>query len=251
MIKITDFKKVLFVYSGKGGVGKSTFSTNLAYSIANFKVGLFDADFEGPSIANLTRGLNKNRQIMNKLAVCPQQLGGVLVQSIGFFEESTNGVFLTQSMIDGALEQLLLNVDWETTDILIVDLPPGTSSLHRKLLSRLNGYALLVTTPNQLSFSDTQRGIDLLKRFNTPIVGIVENMAFTSCLQCGIKNRLGEGNTIEVLAQPNQLEILGEFPFDSILTSSNQGVPFVIKYPDHSITKYFKKLSKEILNLIG
>lgn len=248
-IERTQFDHVIYVYSGKGGVGKSTFSTNLAYSLSNLqnkmRVGLFDADFEGPSISKLTAGLGSVQTHMDGLTVNPVKLGNVYVQSIGFFEKESNGVFLNREMINGALEQLLLYADWNV-DVLIIDLPPGTSEFHRKLLTLIKGQALLLSTPNQLGLSDTYRGIDLLNKYDIPIMGLIKNMAYIDCGNCDERTYLGdEHHHID-----NQVLLLDHLPFDYSLAQCNGETPYVIKEPTSSITKKFKALSARILDEI-
>lgn len=240
--------KVLFVYSGKGGVGKSTFSVNLAYSLKGVKVGLFDADFEGPSIPTMLFNLENQKMHAKGLNIIPGIYGGVYVSSVGFLEKDRNGIYLSGKYLEGALNQLLFHAGWNV-DVLIIDLPPGTSEIHNLLFQQLKGKCLLITTPQAVSFSDTQRGIDLLRTKEIELLGIVENMISFKCECCGHSNEIFTGKTEEKLAQPNGLTLLESMPMlPDISKTGNCGIPIVVSNPDHPVTTQFSNLATSIFS---
>lgn len=218
---------VIFVYSGKGGVGKSTIALNLAFSLKGLKVGLFDADLEGPSIPTLINKLkaDSNKIRMKGHIILPLNYGGVKVMSTGFIENSQDGIYLNGYNLEGAINQLLDLETWDV-EVLIIDLPPGTGLIHRYLFENIQGDCVLVTTPQDVCYADTQRGIELINEFNIKIIGEVQNMSYYECSHCNQREYILNNNK-KLYSYGNEVKRLLEFPITENL-SNNNGVPIVL-----------------------
>lgn len=241
-------EKVIYVYSGKGGVGKSTICVNLAYALAlqGVKVGLFDADLSGPSIPVMVRAIETQPPRFDNFRVIPGLYGGVFVNSIGFICEPVEGGYWQGKYLEGVLHQMLLDTDWQGIDTLVIDMPPGVGELHRTIFSKIPGKALIVTTPQNVSYSDTIRAIEMLQRMKIDIVGVVENMSFYIC-DCGAKSAIFKGNTYDTLCKPYGLELLLQLPVNSEISShSNSGIPFICSNSQHSAAIELMQMTQRI-----
>jgi ATP-binding protein involved in chromosome partitioning len=178
---------VIAVASGKGGVGKSTVATNLAVALgmSGLRTGLLDADIYGPSIP-LMMGVNERPQVSSANRILPFLNHGVKMQSLGFFLGENAPVIWRGPMVMKAVQQLLQDTDWGELDVLVIDLPPGTGDVQLTLVQTvpLTG-AVLVTTPQDLALLDVKKGAEMFKQVNAPLLGIVENMSFFICPDCG------------------------------------------------------------------
>lgn len=224
-------KRVLFIYSGKGGVGKSTFCVNLAYAMAlqGIKIGIFDADLFGPSIPVMVNQIEKTPPRFDNFRILPGRYGDVWINSLGFISKPIEGGYWHGKYLEGLLNQLLFKTDWQDIDMLLIDMPPGVGELHRMLLHGVEGQVLLITTPQDLSYNDTIRAIEMSHRMKKEIIGIVENMSYYNC-QCGLTVKIFEGNTEESLCKPFDLNILLKMPLNSRISQySNKGIPFILK----------------------
>ncbi|MBU1143201.1 MAG: Mrp/NBP35 family ATP-binding protein [Firmicutes bacterium] len=224
-----QFKRVVYVYSGKGGVGKSTICLNLAFALSNFgyKVGVFDGDLSTPSMPNLVKGLDFTKPIMKGVIVLPSRYKNIALTSSGLLGIPSDGTFLSGQYLKGALYQLLFGVKWDI-DILLIDMPPGTTDLHKELFFSLKGEVLLVTTPHSTSYEDVIRGIALIERFNIPILGIVENMSYVKCDNCHHNIVLFPENSKKVLCEKIGIKYLLSFPFDSQVSKmASRGLPYM------------------------
>lgn len=225
---------VLGVHSGKGGVGKSTLSANLAVALAarGHAVGLLDADVYGPSAPTLFgisgRVVEENGKIQPKLA------HGVKLMSLGFLMPAEKALAWRGSLVDEGLPQLFTDVAWGALDILVVDLPPGTSDVHLSIARHAAPSAVLtVTTPGMISVQDVQRGMEMFADVAVPCIGLVENMAALTCGKCGHAYApFGQGGGAR-LAAATGLPLLATIPFlPEIATASDGGKPFVLSAPD-------------------
>jgi ATP-binding protein involved in chromosome partitioning len=237
-IAMPTVRNLIAVASGKGGVGKSTVTVNLAFALAQSgaKVGLLDADIYGPSIP-LMLGLNE-RPDANDDQVSPLVRNGVKVMSIGFLIPDDQPVVWRGPMVHGALTQFLTQVDWGELDYLLIDMPPGTGDAQLTISQNapLAG-AIIVTTPQAVSVSDARKGLMMFQNVKVPILGIVENMA-------GAVFGAGGG---EAFAQQMGVPFLGRLPLDAaVVESGDSGKPLVMDHPDSLVGKEFTRIAGEV-----
>ena len=214
--KPSGVKRIIAIGSGKGGVGKSTVSTNLAVALAKQgrKVGLLDADIYGPSIPRMM-GVNKKPASPDGKTIIPLQAHGVTLMSIGFMMEEGKAVVWRGPMLMGALQQMLGQVEWGELDVLLVDLPPGTGDVQLTLCtkSELTG-TIVVSTPQDVALIDARKALDMFATLKTPVLGLIENMSLFVCPDCGAEHQIfGQGG---VAAEAAKLDVplLGALPID-------------------------------------
>lgn len=214
--KPSGVDRIIAIGSGKGGVGKSTVSSNLAVALARAgrKVGLLDADIYGPSQPRMM-GINQRPASPDGKTIIPLQAHGVTLMSIGFMLEEGKAVVWRGPMLMGALQQMLGQVEWGKLDILIVDLPPGTGDVQLTLCTKtkLTG-AIVVSTPQDVALIDARKAIDMFNTLKTPVLGLIENMSTYICPECGHEAHLfGHGG---VAAEADKIDVpfLGALPVD-------------------------------------
>ncbi|MBI5119424.1 MAG: Mrp/NBP35 family ATP-binding protein [Rhodospirillales bacterium] len=243
---------VLGVHSGKGGVGKSTLSANLAVALGlrELKVGMLDADVYGPSMPTLF-GLSGRAEEVNG-RIEPLQAHGVKVMSLGFLLPPEKALAWRGSLIDEGLPLLLSEVAWGDLDVLVVDLPPGASDVHLALAkhAHLSG-VLTVTTPGNIALIDVKRGMEMFADLAVPCLGIVENMAAIACSTCGHSIPLfGQGGG-QALADETGLPLLASIAFIPDLSlTGDAGVPYVIAAPDTASSKAIAALAGQLASRI-
>jgi ATP-binding protein involved in chromosome partitioning len=244
---IPKVKNVIAVASGKGGVGKSTTSVNLALALAESgaRVGLLDADIYGPNIP-LMMGIKGKPEVRGEGGkIEPLVRYGIKLMSIGFFLDEANPVIWRGPMVHGAIQQFLRDVDWGALDYLVVDLPPGTGDAPLSLaqLVPMSG-AVIVTTPQDVALQDVVKGIAMFQRLEVPIVGIVENMAYFICPCCNTRADIfGEGGGRR-LAERHHIPFLGEVPLhQSVREGGDAGRPVVIASPDSPQAQAFRQVA--------
>lgn len=245
---VKEGSRVIYVYSGKGGVGKSTFCVNLAYafSLLGYKTAIFDADLSSPSIPVLVKNMEEKSPFMDNVRIKPGVYAGVEINSVGLISDSIDSSFWTGRYLKGALYQLFFSVDWDA-DIMLIDLPPGTTEIHRELFSSLDGKTIIVTTPQEISYADIRRSIDFLERLKVEILGVVENMSYYQCERCGCKEKIFMNDTQQSLCDAYNIELLAQFPIVSQLNRlSNKGEPYVLAERDSELTITFKELASTI-----
>ncbi|WP_137702196.1 Mrp/NBP35 family ATP-binding protein [Marimonas lutisalis] len=215
-VKPAGVKRIISVGSGKGGVGKSTVSTNLAVALARAgkKVGLLDADIYGPSQPRMM-GISGKPQAGADNQLIPPEAYGVKVMSIGLMLEEGQAVVWRGPMLMGALQQFLTEVNWGELDVLIVDLPPGTGDVLLTLAqkSELDG-AIMVSTPQDVALIDARKGIDMLQRLNVPIIGLIENMSVYHCPKCGHEEHVFGHGGVAAEAKKLGAPLLAALPID-------------------------------------
>lgn len=248
---LPDVKYKIAIASGKGGVGKSTVSVNLASSFAlkGYKVGLLDSDIYGPSIPTMM-DVGINQVITENEKMIPVEKYGLKLMSIGFFLEKDTPVIWRGPMVMKAVQQLLEDVKWDNLDYLFIDLPPGTGDTQLSISQLLNiSGAIIVTTPQDLSLIDAAKGVQMFLKVNVPIIGIIENMSYFICPKCGTKTEIfGYGGGLK---ESNRLNVpfLGEIPINPVIrVSGDSGKPFVIDHRESPISDAFDKISEKIIS---
>ncbi|AHD01406.1 Mrp/NBP35 family ATP-binding protein [Leisingera methylohalidivorans] len=215
-LKPAGVKRILAIASGKGGVGKSTVSSNLAVALAKQgrKVGLLDADIYGPSQPRMMGAKGRPASPDGKI-IEPLHAHGVTLMSIGFMLEEGKAVVWRGPMLMGALQQMLGQVNWGELDVLIVDLPPGTGDVQLTLCTKteLTG-AIVVSTPQDVALLDARKAMDMLKTLNTPVLGLIENMSFFTCPDCGGEHHIFGHGGVAAEAAALGLPLLGALPID-------------------------------------
>jgi ATP-binding protein involved in chromosome partitioning len=227
---VPGVKNVIAVASGKGGVGKSTVSVNLAVSLAKSgaTVGLLDADITGPNIPMML-GLDGQPTANADNKIVPLERHGVKAISIQFFVPEGQPIVWRGPLIGGAIQQFLRDVDWGELDYLVIDLPPGTSDAQLTLAQAvpISG-TVLVTTPQDVALADVTKALAMLKRLNVPVIGVVENMSAFICPHCGEATEIFGRGGGERFAQEHGLEFLGKVPLDiTVRQGGDVGVPAV------------------------
>ncbi len=237
-IPLPNIKNVIVVSSGKGGVGKSTVSVYIARALEKMglKVGLLDADAYGPNIPNILNCFDRPGESEdNKILPVPYE--GMHFLSLGSMLEPGQAVVWRGPMLHKLLSQFFADVKWGELDYLVVDLPPGTGDVQLSVVQsvRLAG-AIVVTTPQDLSVADVQKGIDMFKQVNVDILGVIENMSYFQCDECGAKkNIFGEGGGSKV-AKQYDLPLLTELPLDPALNTGT----------NDKALKYFNKVAEQL-----
>lgn len=247
--RMNDIKFKLIVGSNKGGVGKSTVTTNLAIALANkgFKVGLADADLHGPNIPKLLNAESIRLSSTEEGIVPYETRNGLKVASLGFLIEDPNMHIAWRDAVKyDFIIELLGNIHWGALDYLLIDLPPGTGNEQITIIDFIGDVdgALVVTTPQELALLDARKMISFARDSNVPIVGIIENMSTMVCPHCAKDIDVFRKGGGEKLAQELVLPYLGTIPLDPEITvRSDNGEPVVLSRPDSPAAKAFLKLA--------
>ena len=243
--KYSPATNIIAIASGKGGVGKSTTAINLALSLMklNFKVGILDADIYGPSLPKLV-GINIKPKNNGK-KIIPHNAFGLQAMSIGFLIPEDKPTIWRGPMVMGAIEQLVRDVDWQNLDILIIDMPPGTGDAQLTLSQKVQiTGTIIISTPQDLSLIDARKGLNMFKKVNVPILGIIENMSYFLCEKCETKHKIFGNGGAKAEAKKLGVPFLDEIPLDILLrSSSDEGRPIVLQEPNHLISKKFLQIA--------
>ena len=244
-----DSKDIIAVASGKGGVGKSTFAVNLAVAMSELgkKVGILDADIYGPSVPRMM-GISGKPEISQNKKLIPLERYGIKCMSIGFLVSEETPTIWRGPMIMKALDQMFNGVEWGQLDYLIIDLPPGTGDAQITLAqnSKLSG-SIIISTPQDVALTDARKGINMFKKVNVPILGLVENMSYFICDNCNEKHFIFANNGAKKEAEKFQIPFLGSLPIDKELRiQSDEGRPACIDKPDGDIAKQYLEIAKSI-----
>ncbi len=246
---IKNIKNIVAVASGKGGVGKSTTSVNLALALAaeGARVGILDADIYGPSIPTML-GLSGFPESQDNKTMMPKISYGIQTISIGYLIDPDQPMIWRGPMVTNALQQLLNDTNWDNLDYLIVDLPPGTGDIQLTLAQQIPvSGAVIVTTPQDIALIDAQRGLGMFNKVNVPVLGIVENMSMHICSECGHEEAIfGAGGGAE-MAEKNELALLGSLPLDkSIREFADCGRPTVVAAPESRAADMYKDIARKM-----
>ena len=242
-------KNIIAIASGKGGVGKSTFSVNIAVALKaiGMKVGLLDADIYGPSIPRMM-GVKHKPEMNKDKKLIPIENYGIKCMSIGFILDEEAPTIWRGPMVMKALEQMFNGVDWGTLDYLIIDLPPGTGDAQLTLAqsSKLTG-SIVISTPQEVALIDARKGINMFKKVNVNILGIVENMSYFVCENCDEKHFIFSKDGGIKEADKFNVPFLGSIPIDKRLREqSDEGQPCCIDDPNSKISKEFISIAKNL-----
>jgi ATP-binding protein involved in chromosome partitioning len=244
---LPNVKNIIAVASGKGGVGKSTTSVNLALALSaeGANVGLLDADIYGPSQPQML-GINGRPESTDGKSMDPMLAHGIQAMSIGFLIDNDTPMVWRGPMVTGALEQLLRDTKWRDLDYLIIDLPPGTGDIQLTLAQKIpvTG-AIIVTTPQDIALLDARKGLKMFEKVSIPILGIVENMSTHICSQCGHEEHIFGSGGGALMSKDYSVDLLGSLPLDiKIREQSDGGKPTVIADPNGPIAAIYKKIAR-------
>jgi ATP-binding protein involved in chromosome partitioning len=240
-LQIPGVKAIIAVASGKGGVGKSTIAVNLALALAKLgkRVGLLDADIYGPSIPRML-GIRDKPEARGK-KLLPMENWGIKTMSIGFLVEEAAPVIWRGPMVQSALTQMMMDVEWGELDVLVVDMPPGTGDAQLTMAQRVPlAGAVIVSTPQDIALIDARKGAAMFTKTHVPILGVVENMAYFVSPGSGEKSYIfGQGGARRLAAELGA-DFLGEVPlYQSVRETSDAGKPIVGSSPDSAEARHF------------
>ncbi|MGR9051591.1 MAG: iron-sulfur cluster carrier protein ApbC [Gammaproteobacteria bacterium] len=247
-------KNIVAVASGKGGVGKSTTSVNLALALAaeGARVGILDADIYGPSIPTML-GLSGYPDSVDGKIMLPKEAFGIQTNSIGYLVDADQPMIWRGPMVTGALQQLLKETRWNDLDYLIIDLPPGTGDIQLTLAQQIPvSGAVIVTTPQDIALIDAQRGLGMFQKVNVPVLGIIENMSIHICSHCGHEEAIFGAGGGEAMAAKNDVALLGSLPLDiSIRKFADSGRPTVIADPDGRPAAIYREIARKMASKLA
>ncbi|TDO98816.1 iron-sulfur cluster carrier protein ApbC [Marinomonas balearica] len=244
-------KNVIAVASGKGGVGKSTTSANLALAMARegAKVGILDADIYGPS-QGMMMGFSADTRpgVREDKFFVPPVAHGIQVMSMAFLTTKETPVAWRGPMVTGALMQILTQTDWEDLDYLFIDMPPGTGDIQLTLSQKVPvAGSVIVTTPQDIALLDARRGIEMFRKVNIPVLGVVENMSTHICSNCGHQESIFGEEGGQTLAEEYGVDVLGKLPLSlSIRKQADTGSPTVASAPESDIANIYQSIARKL-----
>jgi ATP-binding protein involved in chromosome partitioning len=248
--KIPGVDRIIAIASGKGGVGKSTVSANIACALAQAgrRVGLLDADVYGPSQPRML-GVSGRPASPDGKIILPMRNHGVTMMSIGLMTNEDQAVVWRGPMLMGALQQMMMQVQWGALDVLLVDLPPGTGDVQMTLAQKaqVDG-AIIVSTPQDIALLDARKGIDMFQQLNVPILGMIENMSTHICSNCGHEEHIFGHGGVAAEAEKLGVPLLAEVPLDlQIRLSSDGGAPITVTQPDSKQAAAFQSVASTLV----
>ncbi|KNC74929.1 iron-sulfur protein NUBPL, partial [Sphaeroforma arctica JP610] len=248
---IRNVKHTVVVASGKGGVGKSTTSVNLALALKRkgLSVGILDADVFGPSIPIMMNLKDQPPVSKSGNMMMPLLNYGVHCMSMGFLVNKNDAVVWRGLMVMSALKQLLRRVQWPELDVLVIDMPPGTGDTQLSISQEITiDGAVIVSTPQDLALADARRGVTMFHKVDVPIFGVVQNMSHFECPKCSHTTHIFGRDGAVVAAKEMGTGIIGEIPLDiQIRECADNGTPLVIGYPDSPQTKAYMTLAENVM----
>ena len=247
---VPGVKQIIAVASGKGGVGKSTTTANLAValSVLGLKVGVLDADIYGPSVPKIF-GITGKPRLVSGRTLAPMEAYGLKIMSIGFLIDEETPMIWRGPMVISAITQMLREVAWGELDVLVVDMPPGTGDAQLTMAqpTPLAG-AVIVSTPQDLALLDARRGVAMFKKVEVPILGIVENMSYFICPECGTRSDIFAHGGARHEAERLGVPFLGEVPLAMpIRETSDSGRPIVASDPDSAHAKAYLGIARQVM----
>ncbi len=241
-------KSIVAVASGKGGVGKSTTAVNLALALAadGHSVGLLDADIYGPSIPRML-GISGEPASSDGRRLDPMENHGIKCMSMGFLVEEETPIIWRGPMAQSALQQMMRDVNWGELDVLVVDLPPGTGDVQLTMAQQvpLTG-AIIVSTPQDIALADARKGLNMFRKVDVPVFGIIENMSYFTCPHCGERSEIFSHGGARKEAELVSMDFLGEIPLDIVIReTSDNGNPIVVSDPESDHAKAYRAIGAE------
>jgi ATP-binding protein involved in chromosome partitioning len=248
-IAVPGVKAIVAVASGKGGVGKSTTATNLALAFARqgLKTGILDADIYGPSQPRMM-GVTGRPDSPDGKRLRPLENFGVKVMSMGFLVAEDTPMIWRGPMVQSAIQQMLRDVEWGELDMLVVDMPPGTGDAQLTLAQQvpLSG-SVIITTPQDIALLDAKKGLNMFRKVDVPVFGIVENMSYFLCPHCGERSDIFSAGGGRREAEKLGTELLGEIPLDMVIReTSDGGQPVVVSHPDSDHAKAYLRIAEHV-----
>lgn len=246
---VRGVKNIIAVASGKGGVGKSTTSVNLALALAaeGATVGILDADIYGPSLPQML-GITGQPESSDGKTMEPMAAHGIQAMSIGLLIDVETPMVWRGPMVTQALEQLLNDTNWRDVDYLVIDLPPGTGDIQLTLAQKVpvTG-AVIVTTPQDIALLDARKGLKMFEKVGIPILGLVENMSIHICSNCGHAEHIFGVGGAERMAKDYELEVLGALPLDiAIREQADSGKPTVVADPEGKVADIYRAIARQV-----
>ena len=251
---IPNVKNVIAVCSGKGGVGKSATSVNLAFALMKegARVGIVDADIYGPSVPIMLGNPEAHPASEDNRTMFPIEVQGIVANSIGYLVDSESAAIWRGPMATKALKQLIYETKWPLLDYLVVDLPPGTGDIHLTLAQQVPlSAAVVVSTPQTIATADAKKGIAMFGKLEVPVLGIVENMSYFQC-GCGEKSYpFSQGGSAK-LAQQFNIPVLGELPLSTAIREhADEGKPIVVCDPENEASAIYRAIAQQVSIKIG
>ena len=253
-VMVPGVKSIVAVASGKGGVGKSTAAVNLALGLATLghRVGMLDADIYGPSMPRMM-GISGRPVSDDGRTLKPMENYGVKCMSMGFLVAEDTPMIWRGPMVQSALQQMLRDVEWGELDILIVDMPPGTGDAQLTMAQQvpLSG-AVIVSTPQDIALLDARKGLNMFRKVDVPVLGIIENMSYFSCPNCGHVSHIFSHGGAQREAEKLGVAFLGEIPLDTkIRETSDGGRPIVVSEPDSAHAEVFVSIAQQVWDRVA
>ncbi len=247
---MSDIKNVIAVASGKGGVGKSTVSVNLALSLKEqgYQVGLLDADIYGPSVPLMLKTEGKRPTTPDNKTFNPILASGIELMSIGYIVLKDEATIWRGPMMSKAIEQLLFNTNWSDLDYLIIDLPPGTGDAQLTLSKKANlSAAILVSTPQKVALLDVKKSLEAFQKLSIPVLGLIENMSYFICHKCGDKHEIFGKNKIQDFLNENSISLIGRIPINPSIAFGDDDKDSIVENSEENISNdVFDKIAKSI-----
>jgi ATP-binding protein involved in chromosome partitioning len=251
---VPGVRSIIAVASGKGGVGKSTVAVNLALGLAaiGLRIGLLDADIYGPSMPRML-GVSGRPGSRDGKVLQPMSNYGISCMSMGFLVAEDTPMIWRGPMVMSALQQMLRDVEWGELDVMVVDMPPGTGDAQLTMAQQvpLSG-AVIVSTPQDIALLDARKGLNMFRKVDVPVLGIVENMSYFLCPHCGERSDIFSHGGARREAEKMGAEFLGEVPLHILIReTSDDGRPIVVSHPESEHAQIFLRIAARLAEKLG